>query len=208
MLIYYIVFAISIACLVLAEKLEQKNKEVSVAIKIFAIFIPALLAGMRAIDVGTDTKLYIEPAFNNAINATNFFTFYKMYDIEPLYMLFTFISAKILANVNVFMTALYFIITLLAYEIAKNNRDKAPLSITYAVFLLFYFIFDFNKSLNLVRQTISILLIIYGLKYVKDKKYMKSIFITLVSILIHKTAIIGALIYLIYGIFNKKNTKY
>ena len=120
MLIYYIVFAISIACLVLAENLEQKNKEVSVAIKIFAIFIPALLAGMRAIDVGTDTKLYIEPAFNNAINANNFFTFYKMYDIEPLYMLFTFMSAKIFANVNVFMTALYFIITLLAYEIAKN----------------------------------------------------------------------------------------
>lgn len=204
MLTYYIVFAISIACLALAEKLEQKNKEISVAIKIFAIFIPALLAGMRAIDVGTDTKLYIEPAFNDAINATDFFAFYKMYDIEPLYMLFTFVCAKIFANVNVFMTALYFIITLLAYKIAKNNSDKAPSSITYAVFLLFYF----NKSLNLVRQTISILLIIYGLKYVKNKKYLTSIAIILVSILIHKTAIIGALIYLIYGIFDKKNTKY
>ena len=203
MLTYYIVFAISIACLALAEKLEQKNKEISVAIKIFAIFIPALLAGMRAIDVGTDTKLYIEPAFNDAINATDFFAFYKMYDIEPLYMLFTFVCAKIFANVNVFMTALYFIITLLAYKIAKNNSDKAPSSITYAVFLLFYF----NKSLNLVRQTISILLIIYGLKYVKNKKYLTSIAIILVSILIHKTAIIGALIYLIYGIFDKKNTK-
>lgn len=204
MLTYYIVFAISIACLALAEKLEQKNKEISVAIKIFAIFIPALLAGMRAIDVGTDTKLYIEPAFNDAVKATDFSAFYKMYDIEPLYMLFTFACAKIFANVNVFMTALYFIITLLAYKIAKNNSDKAPSSITYAVFLLFYF----NKSLNLVRQTISILLIIYGLKYVKNKKYLTSIAIILVSILIHKTAIIGALIYLIYGIFDKKNTKY
>lgn len=204
MLTYYIVFAISIACLVLAEKLEQKNKDIAVAIKILAIFIPALLAGMRAIDVGTDTKLYIEPAFNDAVNATDFSAFYKMYDIEPLYMLFTFVCAKIFANVNVFMTALYFIITLLAYKIAKNNSDKAPLSITYAVFLLFYF----NKSLNLVRQTISILLIIYGLKYVKNKKYTKSIAIILVSILIHKTAIIGALIYLIYGIFDKENTKY
>lgn len=204
MLTYYIVFAISIACLALAEKLEQKNKDIAVAIKILAIFIPALLAGMRAIDVGTDTKLYIEPAFNDAVNATDFSAFYKMYDIEPLYMLFTFVCAKIFANVNVFMTALYFIITLLAYKIAKNNSDKAPLSITYAVFLLFYF----NKSLNLVRQTISILLIIYGLKYVKNKKYTKSIAIILVSILIHKTAIIGALIYLIYGIFDKKNTKY
>lgn len=204
MLTYYIVFAISIACLVLAEKLEQKNKDIAVAIKILAIFIPALLAGMRAVDVGTDTKLYIEPAFNDAVNTTDFSAFYKMYDIEPLYMLFTFVCAKIFANVNVFMTALYFIITLLAYKIAKDNSDKAPLSITYAVFLLFYF----NKSLNLVRQTMSILLIIYGLKYVKNKKYTKSIAIILVSILIHKTAIIGALIYLIYGIFDKKNTKY
>lgn len=204
MLIYYIVFTLSIALLVIGEKLENKNKYVSICIKMLAIYIPALLAGMRSMNIGTDTKLYIEPAFNDAINAPDFFTFYKIYDIEFLYMLFTFIMAKIFQNVNIFMTVLYFITTFLVYKIASDNKEKAPMPITYAFFLLLYY----NKSLNLVRQTIAILLIIYGLKYVRDKKHINCIITILIAFLIHKTSIIGLPIYLIYMIFNKKNTKY
>lgn len=204
MLIYYIVFVFSIVCLMLGEKIESKNKYIAISIKLLALYVPALLAGLRSTNIGTDTKLYIEPAFHDASNAQNFLVFYKMYDIEFLYMLFTFICAKIFANVNIYMIFLYFLITSLAYGIAKENKKKAPIPLTYAFFLLCFY----NKSLNIVRQMLAILLIIYGLKYVRNKKYLKCLIIVLIAFLIHKTSIIGIFIYLIYIAFNKKKTKY
>lgn len=56
-----------------------RNKEwqlITICCLLFVILLPALLAGLRNINIGTDTRLYIEPLFKQAVNSETFRDYY------------------------------------------------------------------------------------------------------------------------------------
>lgn len=70
--------------------------------------------------------------------------------------------------------------------------------------MILYYLFFFNSTLNLMRQSIAISFILLSWVYFSKEKWKNSLFYFLIAILFHKTAIIGVCIFALYFILSKK----
>lgn len=83
-------------------------------------------------------------------------------------------------------------------------RDSQNLFITFYVFLVGGF---FNHSLNIMRQTIAIVIFFYALKYIYERKFPQYLIAISIAFFFHKTAILYIIIYFMYNMkFTKKRT--
>ena len=66
----------------------------------------------------------------------------------------------------------------------------------------------YNVTLNMMRQWIAMALLFYGFKYIVERKVCKFIFIVVVAMTFHTSAMFGIIFYLIYSfIYSGKNEK-
>ena len=183
MLIYVLSLLLTLILMSLAIKnKDNKNYKILIILSV----IPFLFISAFRYDVGTDYFYRYAP---------NYITIANGGDIKNLE--FTF---KILIKVCSFFTdsyvSLFFvtsaiIIIPIFYIIYK--KSKYPL-LSIILFIIGGFFFD---SLNLVRQYISIVIILCSHSYLLDKKYFKWILCVLFATLFHKSALIGLLLFLI-----------
>ena len=192
MLIYFIVFSICIVFLIVAQSSFKKgNKFIGVFASLLVIIILSLLAGMRTINIGDDTKGYVQIVYDMASQQNGYANFIKSLvvnsNIEFLYATINYIVCYFKFPINV----LYFIFELIPlifiYKACYDNKDENGNYILY--FICFMFLF-FNKSLNMCRQTISIAILIYAYKYALNRKFFKYSFFGLIAMGFHITAII------------------
>ena len=182
-----IIYVLSLLLTLILMSLAIKNKDnKNYKILIILSVIPFLFISAFRYDVGTDYFYRYAP---------NYITIANGGDIKNLE--FTF---KILIKVCSFFTdsyvSLFFvtsaiIIIPIFYIIYK--KSKYPL-LSIILFIIGGFFFD---SLNLVRQYISIVIILCSHSYLLDKKYFKWILCILFATLFHKSALIGLLLFLI-----------
>lgn len=190
MIIYLIVFFISIYTTWLAEK-STKQKPIFFFLSCIAILIPTILAGCRDSGIGTDTLIYVDEYWNRIVSTRNWDDLISSYNqevfdsIEPVYLLINWIASLFGNEVQwaYFMTNLCVILPI--YCAAYDNRKKAPMWLSMTMF----FLLCYNPSLNLVRQSIALALCIYSYKYLEQKKWIKSIFWFFVIINTHNTGI-------------------
>lgn len=189
-MIYVIVFLISTLFMYLFEKSNKKNKYIYA---IFAIIIPSILAGIRDIEIGTDVKVYILKNFNLATNYISLTKYLNNFGDSYGYWIIGFLVSRFTKNISVLLFIYQLIIMLFVFLICKDNKERCPAYLSYFTFLTLFY----NRSLNMSRQTIAIVIIIYALKYIENGKNIKYIIWIIISSLFHFTALSAIFIFII-----------
>lgn len=201
MIIYLFSFGISCLFIFLAQKNFDKNRKIlGVLASIIAILIPTILAGLRDISVGYDIKLYGLNQFQLAVNSTSFSNFLNVCDTDFGYALINYIVSRFTDNINIFLFTINFIIVVLIYLSAYHNRNKVPMW----MYMFVFYMMIYNITLNILRQSIAVAIIIYSLKYAEEKKLIKFIVGVIIAMLFHSTAIIALPIYFIFMVEGSK----
>lgn len=211
MLIYIITFSISLIFIFLSDrssKLGKNGKEISAKViycllVFIAILLPSLLAGFRDYSVGTDVLIYGNTWFNNAIKTPNFFVYTKWAtssSVGFLYATFNYIISLFTNNPHYFYFWYSFVESLIIYLALKKNKDILDITLGFAIYLFMFF----NLTLNILRQSMALVILFYGFIYIRKHKPIKFVIVTLVASLFHNTALIGMILYLIYIFVNKK----
>ena len=203
MWIYLICFMISCLLLKIAEKSPQKLiYKILVGI---ALIIPCLLAGLRADTIGTDVKVYVEPMFELACSSQSFsdyldmrwiasWTYKYVKDIEIGFTVLVYCIAKIFGNLNVLLTCIEILIIIPFYKGISYFKKE----ISVWLCMLTFYLINYNVTLNMMRQWIAMAFLLYGFRYIIEKKPLKFIIINLLAMTFHKSAIFGLLFYLIF----------
>lgn len=212
MSIYLICFIVS--CLFLKLSVISKERVISNIFSLIAIFIPCLLAGLRADNIGTDIEVYVKPMYEAASLSKNFWDYNNMRwfsswtyryvnEIEIGFSLLVYIIAKVFKNFSILLMFIQMLIIIPFYKGALYFKKQIP---TWLIMFTFYFI-NYNVSLNLMRQWIAMSFLFYGIKYILEENLNKFIIIVLIASTFHNSAIFGIVFYIIYVYIYSKNQK-
>lgn len=174
---------------------------------VMASFQWIILSGLRHVTIGADTSTYRISFYDKVNMSWNdiFNRFYEIYILgypgkDPGYAVIEKLATLVSTNYQVYliMIALFFTIPLGKW-IYENSRDPFLSFLIYSV--LFYAFFAITGH----RQTIATaMVVLVGYKYIKERKLLPFLLITLIAFTIHKSALIFILFYFIA---NKKITK-
>lgn len=195
MIIYLVFFVLSFLLIIYSRNLEKRNKKIYLVFELLALLSLCFLASIRSLNVGTDVKTYVYPAFTQTLMSG--FNNYFASQIEFGYMLLNYIVCLFSNRISILLFVIQFIIMFFSYNgIKEICKEKTTLG--YIVFVLLFY----NMSLNIVRQSIAIAFMIYSLKYIFNNKLAKSIVFIFIASLFHKTALIFIIAIIIFKIQN------
>lgn len=201
---YIMTFVSSCFLLYLADKKQFKN--VNSFLVIIALLIPSIIAGVRDYTIGTDVLLYGNNWFEKAVSYDSMYQYVlkaKEYSVGMGYATVNYVVSRFSHSPHMF----YFIYELLQltvlYRALQVYKDK--IDISYA-FLVYYFLF-FNNSLNILRQAMAIVLVLYSYKFAKNNKILKFVITIIVAYSFHSSAVVGAVIYPICWAYSRSFTK-
>lgn len=193
MLVYGLVIFIELLLGYVYKKTGFKKKYF-VILSFFNLFIPSAL---RWYTVGVDTHSY-----------TFWFTYYGTHTIkdiiggyfEPLYGLINHLLYHISTSWRTIVIFNAFVITLLFLKAFYDSSQNCYLSIMIYILLLFY-----TTGMNEIRQFFSMALIIYGYKFIVERKKWKYFMVVIIAGMIHTSALFTIVLYFLYNIkFEKK----
>lgn len=179
MIFVYNVFFILILGLVFRKKIDDnKYKKIYLGIIFFQM---TLLQGLRAIEVGTDTTMYVN-TYERYLSS-EFYAF-QFTHFEPGFQMLYNILHKIgfdSQGLLIFVSA----ITMLCFAIfIYRNSDNIVLS-SFIFACIIY-----PNSFNIMRQSLGLGIAINSLYYMLNKKYIRSVMIILVATCFHYTSIL------------------
>lgn len=206
MAIYIFTAIISSWIIWIDERISDRNTNLKKWLLFFAILIPAIVAGMRASNIGTDVRTYIAPLqyfanssdhYNEYINFNGYlyngqlFSRFEKGYVSLIYLCSRFDKSLFL---TFFVSELLILASLIGglYEFDKINH----LSICLGFFI--FFTFFYNLSFNLARQCIAMFILLFGFNFLVRKEWIKYICIVLIAMLFHTSAAIGIIFLLIY----------
>lgn len=201
-MVYIIMFVITILFTYIAERnFDKKNKFIGVIFSILAIALPSIVAGLRNLDIGLDISVYVEQNFQTALQSQSFKECLGNLNTDFLYIVINYIISRMSDNINVLLFIIELINMTLLYLFIYNKRKSIHMWLAMTVYLMVFY----NISLNLVRQSLAISVILFSMRYVENKKIIKFIICILIATLLHSTAIFSIPIYFIFNILNKKH---
>lgn len=213
MTIYVLTISISTFLLYFKTKLKDNPLLRNVLI-LFAILLPAIIAGGRANTIGTDIKSYAEPLQRFANLNSNFTDFINFQGIlnngqpfqrfEKGYVTLIYLSSRVTPKLwfNFFVTELIILVCVVLGMI-KFSRIR---NISLCIGIFIFFTFFYNMSFNLIRQSLAMFILFYGFSYLVKKEWIKYIITIFVASLFHSSAIIGCLFMFVYWLLYR-NTK-
>jgi len=206
---YYLIFFISLLLIGISEfyfkytiqnYLKNGNTQQIRLAKLFynyntlIVFSLLFIVGAIRYNVGVDYTTYSNLQIPKVLEGDFFY-------VEPLASL-VFIIGNFLGSYQWIFAILHLILMVFIYFAIKENKTYVTLS-----YFIFFFSAYFNSSLNLMRQSISIAIFIYAIKYIWKRKMVKYFIYIMIAVLFHKTAILYFPVYFIFGLkVNKKNT--
>mgnify|MGYP001122597620 CR=1 FL=1 len=218
MAVYICGFVLSCLFIKISES-YKKNRILKSIFASIAIVIPCLIAGLRFYTIGTDTRGYIKPMFNFALNTENYIRYLNLSwqgangirhidSFEKAFSLLVFVIASITKNFHLLLFVIHLLILVPIYSGLK--KFKSLNNSKWLAMLIFYFMF-FNVSLNIVRQYIGIAIVFWGTScLLNDQKGKLKFFISIaIACLFHNSSILGLVIYFIYLMigYNKNEKK-
>lgn len=202
-MIYIICFLFSIFFAKLAQNSYKKNKIIGNIFSTIAILFPSILAGIRTTDIGIDVDVYVHNNFIWSTYHTSFFVFITKVNSDILYLALNFIVSRFTTNINVFLFIIQLINTILVYSYIYSKREKHSMAMMYAIYLFMFY----NLSLNLVRQSLALSIIVLGFRFVDSKQKLKYYITNIIAIFMHSSAVIALPIYFLANMNNTKNNK-
>lgn len=171
---------------------RMKSKKINIWV-ILAILIPSILAGARDISVGTDTSTYGVPFFTYALQRS-FESYMTTAGGDPLWLILVYGLSRLTSNVFWELFLIELVIMIFTYK-ALKQYDLGKY--TWIGFLVYHMMF-YSFTLNLMRQFVSLSVLLYSFKYIREHKWKRYFLICFILLFIQKTSIIALLLYPIY----------
>ena len=189
---YIIVIFILFVLAYLEDKLSsaaQKNKCI-----VFAVFLLSFFFGLRGF-VQSDFQNYY-PWFEDLPSLWNYQSFFKSLEgnYEPGFVVFTALCKSIIPNYFFWVFVSSLIDVLLLQIIFKRYSTNVCLS-----FAIYFAIGAIIMEFNLMRNIKAILILIFALKYIHNKKMWKYFFCVFLATLFHLTSVIFIPLYFVLG---------
>lgn len=194
---YVVMIITSCFLLRIAEFFYKKNRFISLIFFVFAITIPAFIAGARDSGIGTDMKVYGDYYFDLA-NSISMKEFFILTDCELGYGILMYLISFFTSN----YTYMYFFIEFIILSLVLVSIVDYTGGKNIAFGMLIYYLLFYSYSLNLMRQCLAISIVLYSFRYVRKNLLFKFLCFLLIATLFHKTSIICIIIYPIYQLFN------
>lgn len=205
MIPYVVIFTIVIILSLIANKLYPKYKKTSYTVSAIVIIVLSIFAGLRALTVGYDISVYGKYIFERAATYSSLTSYISTFQKnEVLYYILNFIVSRFSDNIHVFLFVHQFIIAFIIHLIAYREKKKHNTNLALTIFC--YLMFWFNSSLNIIRQSLAIIIILYSFKFIEEKKYLKYYLFLAVAFFFHKSSILMIFLPLMHHIYNKKNS--
>lgn len=194
MIVYLLTFLL---CLFFTRQAERSDnhKRRQFFFSFFAVLIPSFIAGVRDPGIGTDSgvegyvcTVWDETSYVDDIETFVFAVFnsYFKEGIEFGYLLLNFLGHSISKDIHCIFFLSNALTMFLFYFCAYENRKRASMTVTMAVFLLIYY----NLSLNLVRQSIALGFCILSYLYFERRVWRQFVMHSFFSLIFHQTAVI------------------
>lgn len=201
--IYIFVFMVSCFLLYIGDGV--RNRFISKSCVLVGILLPSLLAGLRADSIGTDVTIYGISFFERAINSSSVLEFINKQILlghsDIGFNILVYIS-PIFSKDYHFGLFLFELITIILIYLGIKKCEKRYNTPVWLGMLLYYLCL-YNASLNIMRQNIAVAIAFYAFTYVWDKKYKEYIALMIMAFLVHSSAIVGIVPFLMY-IFMQK----
>ncbi len=193
MLIYLLLIA-SISFLgVFFSKKYRKAYVIAICI------LMSLIAGLRHSTIGNDTGNYQRIFSEAAVYQGELFERTRM---EPGYSILNIIFAGTGMGYNAFIFIMA-LVTNIAISSLIFKKSKYPM-LSFLLFVLFRFFFD---EMNIMRQFLSISIVLFGFDYVEQRKFLKYLFVVLLATSIHYSAFFALILYFVYRDHFSKNMR-
>lgn len=142
----------------------------------------SLVAGLRAVNVGIDTKTYTLVFNLTAEGSTD-----AIYGIEQSFIYICAFLLRLWSNVHF----VFFVLALLSHGLILFRiwEDRENISLRWAI--LAYYVMFYAFSLNGVRQFVAVAIVVYATRFVRQGKYFKFVLGILAATLFHTTALVG-----------------
>ncbi|MBR3263912.1 EpsG family protein [Candidatus Saccharibacteria bacterium] len=190
MIIYLIVFAISLALIFEGLKNGKKKKLLSVFLIAAGIILPCLLAAFRNVSIGTDTNGYVSGLFNIAMQTDDLGEYYDSartwYGISDfIYLTVNFLAAHLFGSFSVFLFVVELLIILpIFFALKKYGKTNNVILLGLGLF----FLFEYNVSFNMTRQCLALSFVILMVSLLYEKKYWWATLSAFVAFGFHSTA--------------------
>ncbi len=183
---------LAVFCFFIAKFAEITDDKKGVWLIVLAL---SLIAGLRALSVGIDSKNY--DSWFKLIASGNQ---KQIYGVEVSFIYICNIVLNVWSNTS-FM---FFLFAVLSHGLIISTlwKNREHVSFRWGVFC--YYVMFFANSLNGMRQFAAVALVIYATNFVRQGKYVKFILMIIAASLFHLSAFIG-LVYILYEIPFLKN---
>lgn len=176
---------------------KNKNKIIRFLSLGIAILVPSLIAGLRDVEVGTDSITYAENFWLLQYGES---TRERWNEFEPGYSFLNNIIANLGFSYSVLFFAMQFLTMLFFVKAVWNERDNIIVWLTSFTYMLLYF----QTSLNMVRQALSITICIFAITLLLKNKKMQFLVWVLVASLFHFSALICLSLFILKYFFEKR----
>lgn len=192
-MIVYISMIISTVLLSFGTTNKEANKNKKNINKVLIFLILFLVMGLRY-GVGQDYFYTYKPVFETILETG------KFENIEFGFVLLN----KFVQLFTTDYAGIFMITSFMFVYFAIKSIFEQSVNISLSIFLIICNCFYFY-AMNVVRQSISIVIFIYSLKYIKEKNWKRYVVLILMASCIHKIALIFLPVYLIANLkINKK----
>ncbi|SEL03070.1 EpsG family protein [Ruminococcus albus] len=181
---------------------KKSAKRLAILYSFIALFVPSLLAGMRADTVGKDVLEYAIRTFDLA-NTSSFIETFKL-TTEPFgYALLAYITSLFADDAGAFLFTSQVMVIVPIYLIAYKYRSVTPM---WQTMLAYMFLF-YNNSFNVMKQSVSAVFILLFYIYMNEQKYRKMLACFIVAFSFHFSAVFGLVFIFIVKFLNGKKNK-
>lgn len=194
------IYVFLIASILSALLVAGEKKKLGGLILAIAFVAMWLVAGLRAVSVGTDTNSYYE--FFNFILEGNFsvgdvLNPLHIFDVsggfEKGFTIYTYLVSRITGDFTTYLLITYGIIYFSFYKFIKKYSTNYLVSFSIFVSLFFF------DSMNIMRQFIALAILTWGFRYILERKLLKYLFVVSLAVLFHQASIVMILPYILYG---------
>lgn len=190
---------------------KKTSRKVVILTGVLTVLLPAILAGCRDFRVGTDVQVYALQSFERVLYAHSFWELFtagsqfQESDIEIGYYVVAYISSLFSDDPHIFLFFISLFIGVFVYLILYRMRKICSMFMGQVVYLFCCY----NETLNMMRQCMAMVMILYALTFLlENKSPVKCFVIFVASYFFHHSALIGLALLLPIILLTREKVQY
>ncbi|MDG3374998.1 EpsG family protein, partial [Vibrio parahaemolyticus] len=152
--------------------------------------LPTFLATFRSPTVGTDTQMY-QYMFEGYLKIPHLFERLKISGFKEFLNTIIAQIGVFIGSFNVYIFIFSFVTLLIIIKSLSLYINKDAVSVSYFVYLCLFF----PQSLNIMRQSLAVAIVFWGLQYILEKCPRKYVITILLAVGVHISALIALPLY-------------